>query len=138
MIRLWLLLGWRLGEGADVIDQVPVFFGLEAGAFGGHILMAVFDDVEDLAVGTVFESGGIGEVGDLQLHVGGEVAFAVAGLAVAHGAVDAPPLFGAGERFGRGLDGIGLLGGFGGDGRGRRGRYFLRGWGPVWSKPMPS
>jgi len=62
--------------------------------------MAVLDDVEDFAVAAIFERVGIGEVGDLELHVCGQAAFAVAAGAVTHGAVEGPPLLGAGQRFG--------------------------------------
>src|SRR5579871_658473 len=89
--------------------------------------MAVLDNVSNFAVGAVLESVGIGKVGNGQLFAGGDVAFAVTRIAVAHGAVDGPPLLGASQGFRRRLDRVGLLGGLGRNGGIRRLSGFLRG-----------
>ena len=70
-LRFLLGVGHLLGEGADVVDQVPIFFGLDPRTFGRHVVVSVFDDVEDLAVGAVFEGGGVGEVDNFEFHLGG-------------------------------------------------------------------
>jgi hypothetical protein len=62
----------------------------------GHVIVAVLDDVENLAVGAVFQSRGVSEVRELEFHVYGGLAFAIAIRAVAHGAIEGPPLLGAG------------------------------------------
>jgi hypothetical protein len=46
--------GVLFGEGADVVDQVPILFDLNTLTFGRHVLVASLDDVEDLAVGAIF------------------------------------------------------------------------------------
>ena len=107
LLRLLLGVGLFLGERADVINQVPVLFFLNTLTFGRHVFVAVLDDLEDLAVSAVFERGRIGEVGNREFHVLGGFAFAVA-----HGAIERPPFFGASYRLGRGLDRIRLFGCF--------------------------
>src|SRR5579872_1578468 len=77
--------------------------------------MAFFNNVEDFTVGVVLQGCRIGEVGNLQLHIGGQAALAIAVITVAHGAVELPPLPGALKRLGSGLYGIRLLGGVGGN-----------------------
>jgi hypothetical protein len=56
-------------------------FGLDAIAFGRHVVVASLDDVEEFAVGAVFEPRRIGEVGDFQIL--GNLGLGVAGDAVA-------------------------------------------------------
>ena len=87
-------------------DHIPEIVGLGAVAFAGHLALAVLDDVEDLAVGEVFEGGGVGVVLEGELHVGDDIAFAVAVGSVTHGAVVSVDLFGVGLGFGRGFYGV--------------------------------
>src|SRR4029077_3770630 len=104
-----------LGEGADIVHQVPGFLHFEAGAFGGHIVVAVLDDVEDFTVCAVFQRVRVGEIHHRELHFLGGLAFAVTSLVVAHFAVHGPPFFGAAGGLGRRLHRILLLGGFDGN-----------------------
>src|SRR5581483_7823868 len=117
-----------LCERPHVVDQVPILFRLDARPFGGHLVMAILDDVEDFAVGTVFQSCRIGKVRGLQLHFFCGLALAVAVLAVTHLAIERPPLLGAGQGFRCGLHRIGLLSRFHGNGgiRWRFGRGGVR------------
>src|SRR5208337_4683429 len=102
--------GWLLsGQGPDVVDQIPEFPGLGATAFGRHVVVAVLDDVEEFAVGAVFEKRRIGEVGDLQIL--GNIGFAVSGCAMTRSAVVAVDLPAFSDGLGGGLHRIGLSGG---------------------------
>src|ERR1019366_10273051 len=58
--RLFLA-GLALGKGTDVVDQVPVPVGFHALALGRHVLVSGLDEVEDFAVGAVFQSGRVAE-----------------------------------------------------------------------------
>lgn len=67
---------------------------------------SVLDDVEQLAVGAILEHGRISAVAHLELHVGGDIALAVAFLALPHGAVVVVLALAAGQRLGSRLDRI--------------------------------
>src|SRR5579864_5495067 len=116
-VLLGLLLGFDLflGQRAHVVNQVPVFFDLHPLTLRRHIVMPVLDDVENLAIGTVFERRGIGKVGNTKLHVLRGFAFAVAVFAVAHDTIQRPPFLGAGDGLRAGLHRIRLLHGLNGD-----------------------
>src|ERR1700751_1901002 len=66
-LRFLIGLRFLFGEGADVIYEIPVFFGLDPVAFRRHVLTAFLDNVEEFAVGAAFKTGGVSEVGDLKL-----------------------------------------------------------------------
>src|SRR5208337_4225762 len=103
--------GWLLsGQGSDVVDQVPEFPGPGATAFRRHVVVAVLDDIEEFAVGAVFEKRRIGEVGGLDLQIFGNIAFAVAGRAMTRSAVVAVDLLAFSEGLGSGLHRVGLAG----------------------------
>jgi len=106
-----------LCQRSNVVHQVPILFGLDARTFGGHIVVTVLDDVEDLAIGAVLERGRIGEVGDLQFHVFGCLAFAIPVLAMTHFAIQSPPFLRARQRLRAGFHRVGLLGRFDRNGR---------------------
>jgi hypothetical protein len=108
-LSLLLCVGLFLGQGADVVDQVPILLGFAALTFGWHVLVAVLDDIEDFAIGTVFKGRGIGEIGEIEFHILGGLAFAVAIFAVTPGAIQRPPFFGAARDSGVDFTGFGCL-----------------------------
>jgi hypothetical protein len=95
-IRPCLAGGLRFGGavafqlGADLVNQIAELFGLDAIAFWRHVAMASLEDIEKLAIGAIFGTRGIDEVGDFQIF--GNVGFAVAGDAMALGTVVAVDL----------------------------------------------
>src|SRR5713226_194124 len=110
-------------ERADVVHHVPDVFILGTIAFRGHVVaLAIPGDVEEFAVGAVFQRVRIGEIGDVFI-VRRHVALAVAVFSMAHRAVVAVHLLALGERlrgglhriyFGRVFGGNLEFGGFGG------------------------
>ena len=87
--------------------------GLDAIAFARHVAVAVLEDIEDRAVGTIFKSRGIGEVGGLQILA--NLSFAVPGSAMSLSAVVTENLLAVSDGLGSGLYRIGLARGRDGD-----------------------
>src|SRR5260370_31169545 len=100
------LLFLLLLERADGVHHVPDVLMLGTIAFRGHVVaLAMPRDVEEFAVGAVFQRVRIGEIGDV-LIVRRHVPLAVAVFSMTHRAVVAVHLLALGERLRRGLDRI--------------------------------
>src|SRR5262249_25993724 len=90
--------GILLPERPYQIHQIPAHFFRGAIAFTAqHLALAVAYDVEQLAVGAVRQRGRVPPIEQLQLHLLGQISFAVALLAVAHRAVIPVELSSLGE-----------------------------------------
>ena len=88
---------------------MPALRGLHPALVARHFALALGENVEQLAVGQVFQHRRVAVVAQLQPHLFGQVAFAAAITAVAHCAVDAVDSLAHGNR-GRGwLYGVGAL-----------------------------
>lgn len=88
---LWWLSGWDWGrdgvrEIANEKDELPALVVGEFPFVGRHRLVALRNDVEKLAVGHIFEAGGIGEVGRARVIHFGLRAISLPCLAVTFGA----------------------------------------------------
>src|SRR3984885_771435 len=92
-----------LRQRAHVVHQVPDFVGLAAIAFARHIAFSVLDDVEQISVRHVLQRRGIAVIHQLQFHVQGKLAFAVAILPVAHRAIKSVSFLSGRERCRRGF-----------------------------------
>ena len=68
---------------ASGVKRVPACLDPHACALRHRVLMPVLDDVEQFAVGAVFQGGGIGEIDNRQVHSRtGRLLFVVEGFAV--------------------------------------------------------
>src|SRR5208283_5342639 len=98
-------------ERTEVIHYVPDLVGLHAALFAGHLALARVDNRKDFAIGEFFQRSGVAVVAQFEMHVPGEVAIAAALFSMTHCAVGSVLLLSGSQGRGRGLYGIGLLGG---------------------------
>src|ERR1700734_3531691 len=102
----------QLGEGADVVHQVPGIVRLDARALTLHRAFALINDVVKCAVGLSLESCGVAEIGHLLFHALGHVAAAAPILSMTQGALVAIDLLGPGQGVGRRFHWVHLVYGF--------------------------
>src|SRR6476660_6946930 len=85
-------LGLLLGERTHQAHEIPAHFFLRSIAFPRHFSLAVADDPEQFAVGHLLDGSSVPPVAQLEFHVGGKIALAVARFSMTHGAVVAKEL----------------------------------------------